>query len=139
MFESLYFWICLVIVWYLFVNQFATLWILKFALAFLSSHFPTWPKKLWQTCKNVNILRMKRAFKMKWKALFIIFKGFSLNQTPPNFLECYSPTFKSSYHQIPSLVEDKKLLDLKLIVNFINKVGLSSSKKIVLFSWMKAL
>ena len=28
--------------------------------------------------KNINILRTKRAFKMKWKFFFIIFKGLSV-------------------------------------------------------------
>ena len=51
-------------------------------MAFLSSHFPTWPKMLGQ--KNVNILTTKRAFSIKWKALFIIFKGSSSRQTKPN-------------------------------------------------------
>ena len=31
-------------------------------------------------CKNLNILRKKRAFKMKSKAFFIIFEGLSLKQ-----------------------------------------------------------
>ena len=37
--------------------------------------FPKWPKN---KGKNLNILRMKRAFKMKYKAFFIISKGLSL-------------------------------------------------------------
>ena len=41
--------------------------------------------------KNLNILRTKRAFKMKQKALFIIVKGLSIIQL---FLEGESPTLK---------------------------------------------
>ena len=37
--------------------------------------------------RNLNILRMKRAFKMKWKAFFIIFKGFSIKQATQIFSE----------------------------------------------------
>ena len=40
------------------ISQFMTSWILKFAFAFLSSRFPTWPKP--QT-KNLNIWRTKRS------------------------------------------------------------------------------
>ena len=41
--------------------------------------------------KNLNILRTKRAFKMKQKALFIIVRGLSMMQI---FLEGESPTLK---------------------------------------------
>ena len=37
--------------------------------------------------KNVNILRMKRDYKMKWKALSITFQELSLKQVKPNILE----------------------------------------------------
>ena len=47
-----------------------------------SSRFYTWPKS---QDKNVNILRTKRAFKVKWKAFFIIFEGFSFAKT------CFKP------------------------------------------------
>ena len=40
-------------------------------------NLPTWSKS---PDKNLYILRTKRAFKMKWKAFFIICKGLSLNQ-----------------------------------------------------------
>ena len=37
--------------------------------------------------QHLNILRTKRAFKMKKKTFFIIFKGLSLNQIKTIFLE----------------------------------------------------
>ena len=51
--------------------------------------FPTWPK-----CqdKSLNILRTKRAFKMKQNVIFIIFKGLSLEQIKKFFLEGESST-----------------------------------------------
>ena len=36
---------------------------------------------------KIKYLEKKRAFKMKQKAFFIIFKGFSLKQIKKNFLE----------------------------------------------------
>ena len=41
----------------------------------------------WSKCqdKNLNILRTNRAFKVKWKAFSIIFKGFLLKQIKRNF------------------------------------------------------
>ena len=37
--------------------------------------------------KKLNILRTKRAFKMKQKAFFVIFEGLSLKQITKYFLE----------------------------------------------------
>ena len=45
-----------------------------------------------QKDKNLNILRTQRAFKMKQKAFFTIFKGLSLKQIKQFFLESESPT-----------------------------------------------
>ena len=42
--------------------------------------------------KNLNILRMGRAFKMKRKVFLIIFEGLSLNQIKKSSLEGQSPT-----------------------------------------------
>ena len=50
---------------------------MKLILSFLSSGFFYMTKRSWQ---NLNILRTKRAFKMKSKAFFIIFKGLSMMQ-----------------------------------------------------------
>ena len=58
----------------LFVSEVVTSKILKLTLSFLSSHFSTRPKS---QDKNLNIFRTKRAFKVKWKAFFIIFKELS--------------------------------------------------------------
>ena len=58
----------------LFVNQVVTSQNLKLTLSFQSSCFATWPKR---QDKNLNILRTKRAFEVKQKAFFIIFKGLS--------------------------------------------------------------
>ena len=41
---------------------------------------------------------MKRAFKMKQKGFFIIFKGFSLKQITQTFLEGESPTLNKNIH-----------------------------------------
>ena len=41
--------------------------------------------------KNLNILRTKRAFKMKYKTIFIIFRGLSMKQKTQFFLEGESP------------------------------------------------
>ena len=48
-----------------------------------TSEFSTWPK---DQDKILNILRTKRAFKMKPKVFFIIFKGLSLKQLKQTFL-----------------------------------------------------
>ena len=40
-------------------------------------------------------MRTKRAFKMKWKAFFINFKGLSVKQIPQFFLEVESPSLNS--------------------------------------------
>ena len=58
----------------LFVNHPLTSQNLKLTLSFLSSRFATWPKSQY---KILNILRTKRAFDVKLKAFFIIFKGLS--------------------------------------------------------------
>ena len=42
--------------------------------------------------KNLNILRMGRAFKMKRKVFLIIFEGLSLSQIKKSSLEGQSPT-----------------------------------------------
>ena len=49
---------------------------------------------------------MKRAFKMKLKAFFIIFKGLSMNQITKSFSEDESPTLNQirlSYQKILTL------------------------------------
>ena len=68
----------------LFANQVVTSGILKLTLSFWSSHFFYMRKK---SRKNLNIWRTERASKMKWKALFIIFKGLSVNQKLSQTLE----------------------------------------------------
>ena len=52
--------------------------------------FYTWPKS---QNKNLN-MKTKRAFKVKWKAFFIIFKGLLLQQIKQNFLEGGNATLK---------------------------------------------
>ena len=58
----------------LFGNQDVTSWNLKLTLAFLSSSFARWPKS---QDKNLSILGTKRAFDVKFKIFFNIFKGLS--------------------------------------------------------------
>ena len=53
----LWYWAICVLEWFL--SQVVTLWILKLTLFFYSHHFSTWRKS---QDKNLNILRMKRAF-----------------------------------------------------------------------------
>ena len=48
---------------------------MKLTLFLLSSGFATWPKR---QDKNLKILKIKRAFEVKSKAFFIIFKGLSV-------------------------------------------------------------
>ena len=43
--------------------------------------------------KNLSILRMKRAFKMKWKAFFNISETLSLKQKKKIFFERWEPDF----------------------------------------------
>ena len=52
--------------------------------------FSTWPKS---QNKNLN-MKTKRAFKVKWKAFFIIFKGLLLEQIKQHFLEGGNATLK---------------------------------------------
>ena len=58
--------------------------VINFEINFLSSPFLRCQK-----CKdkNLNIVRTKRAFKMKQKAFFITFKGLSLKQIKPSLNE----------------------------------------------------
>ena len=69
-------------VYWLFVNQAVTSQNLKLTLSFWTNRFATWPRS---QDKNLSILRTKRAFEMKWKAFFIIFKGFSVAKNCPRF------------------------------------------------------
>ena len=72
---------------YVYCNYLLTwLWRHKFcSQLYLSNQaVPTWHKS---QDKNLIILRTKRAFKMKWKSFFIIFKGFSMKQITHLFLE----------------------------------------------------
>ena len=55
--------------------------------------FSTCPKK---QDKNLNISRMIRAFKMKWRVFFIIFKGPSSKQINNFLLEVESLTLRNS-------------------------------------------
>ena len=59
-------------------NQVVTSWNLKLTLSFSSSRFFYITKN---QDKNLNILKTKRAFKMKLKAIFITFKGLPVTQT----------------------------------------------------------
>ena len=43
--------------------------------------------------KHWNISRMKRAFKIKWKTFFIVFKRFLMKQVKQIFLEGETPTW----------------------------------------------
>ena len=69
---------------------------------YLSSQaaFSTWPKS---QDKNVNILRTKRAFKIKQQAFFITFKKLSLKQIKQIFLEGESPTLNKPYLTIVTI------------------------------------
>ena len=78
--SSLYFeryWVIRVL--QLFVNQVVTSKILKLLFIVCS----TWPKC---QVKSLNILRAKKAFRMKQKAFFIAFKEPSLKQIKVNFI-----------------------------------------------------
>ena len=67
----------LVCVTKLFVCQSVTSYILRLTLAFLIKPFSYMTKT---QDKNLNILRAKRAFIVKCKAFFIIYKGFQLSE-----------------------------------------------------------
>ena len=54
-----------------------TSWTLKVNRSCRSSRFSIWQES---QDKNLNILRMKRDFKVKWKAFFIIFKGLTVTK-----------------------------------------------------------
>ena len=60
-----------------------------FNLPFLSNRFLHYQKS---RGKNLNILRMKRVFNIKWKAFFIISKYLPLKKKKLFFLESESPT-----------------------------------------------
>ena len=71
------------------------LWRHKFSSSSFFSNqavFSIWPKS---QDKNLNILRVKRAYKIKKKAFFIIFKGPPLKHIKQFFLECKSSTLTS--------------------------------------------
>ena len=60
----------------LFVHQIVTSYNLKLTLSFSWSCFDIWTKS---QDKNLNIFRMERAFEVKKKAFFTIFKEFSIS------------------------------------------------------------
>ena len=68
-----------------------TSWDIEQTFAFSSSRFSASPKS---HDKNLNISRTKRAFKMRQKVFFIIFKGLSLKQIKTIFLKDESPTLR---------------------------------------------
>ena len=68
-----------------------TSWDIEQTFAFSSSRFSTSPKS---HDKNLNISRTKRAFKMRQKVFFTIFKGLSLKQIKTIFLKDESPTLR---------------------------------------------
>ena len=56
--------------------------------------FPAWPKS---DGKNLNILRTKRAFKMKQELFSIIFKGLSMKQIMQIFFERWESDFNGYF------------------------------------------
>ena len=75
--------------------------------------------------KNLNILRTKRAFKIKWKAFFIIFKGLSVAKklsrtSEPNF-NTKKDYFIFSYFTSLSLFTSLFLTLKKDFINFLQK------------------
>ena len=62
---------------------------------------------------NLNILRMERAFKMKYKVFFIIFEGLSLKQIN-FFFERWEPDFNLSFAITQSLGPKKDRLSVPL-------------------------
>ena len=63
----------------LFVDQVVMSKVFKLTLSFSSGYFSTWSKI---QDKNLNILRLKRAFKVKQKVFFITFKGLLVVKNP---------------------------------------------------------
>ena len=63
--------------------------------------------------KNLNILRMKRVFKMKYKSFFIIFKGLSLKQIKISFLEGESLTLIFIHHDVTDLANHEMVKNTK--------------------------
>ena len=63
---------------WLFINQIAASWILNLILNLSNQAFYLQDEKVMK--KSLNILRMKRAFKMKQNAFFMIFKGLAMKQ-----------------------------------------------------------
>ena len=53
---------------------------MNFEINFIFLIKPFFPHDQKVMIQNVNILTMKRAFKMKQKAFFIVFKGLSIKQ-----------------------------------------------------------
>ena len=68
-------------------------------LIFLTKPFLQWPKN---QDKNLNFLWMKRAFKIKYKTVFIIFKVLSLKQMK-NYFGRWEPNFKIE-HKISLII-----------------------------------
>ena len=72
--------------------------------------FSTWPKS---HDKNLNILRTKRAFKIKYKAFFITFKGLSVNPIMQSFFfGSWEPDFKEEICKNTFFIESLQWLFL---------------------------
>ena len=125
----------------LFVNQVVMSWILKLTLFSNQAAFSIRPKS---HDKNLNILGTKKAFKMKQKAFFIIFKGLSMKQftqiffgAVPDFKEHVSKTSSDPcylIHNYSFLILHKKKFTLEfgllhlLLSHFQSCYTLSSCK-----------
>ena len=83
------------------VYQAVKSWNLKLTLSFLSSRFAT---RLNSQDKNLNIVRTKKAFEVKQKAFFIIFKGLSVAKN------CLRP--ESVPESVPEVFRQKVFLKI---------------------------
>ena len=93
---------------------------MKLTLPFLSSRFAALPKS---QDKNLNILRTKRGFEVKWQAFFIIFKGLSaakncLRPESVPLMQRDFCMFYIFYETQPFIVPDSFRL-FSLILNFL--------------------
>ena len=78
--------------------------------------------------KNLNILRRKRVFKMKWKELFIIFKGLSVARNCLRFESAFYNLTFTTYTQ--SLARTEKYVQ-KCMEKLFGKVFSNMKKAII--------
>ena len=87
--------------------------------------------------KHLNIFRTKRAFKMKWKAFFIIFKGLSLSEIKQFCFGTWESDFNRDQCQFMEMTLLQKRPSKSSNMIRLKKTILSQGKELLLFKSFK--